>query len=66
MPTLLELRKAVGRSRARVAADLEMSERHLYRLEAHKVPLRHVLALAFSRYYDVPVTEIAEAEEAAA
>lgn len=58
MATIHELRTASGKSRAKVAADLNMSERHLYRLENGKSPLRRVLALGFATYYGVPVEEI--------
>jgi transcriptional regulator with XRE-family HTH domain len=58
MATIQQLREATGKSRARVAADLNMSERHLYRLETGKTPLRRVLALGFASYYDVPVEQI--------
>lgn len=58
MATIKELREAAGKSRSMVSADLAMSERHLYRLETGRVPLRRVLALAFATYYGVPVDEI--------
>lgn len=58
MASLEQLRKQTGRSRARVAADLDMSERHLQRIESGKQPLRRVLALAFANYYAVPVEKI--------
>ena len=41
MPTLKELREKSGKTRANVAADLGMSERHLYRLE-NGYPLRRI------------------------
>lgn len=62
MATIKELREAAGKSRSRVSADLAMSERHLYRLETGRVPLRRVLALAFAAYYGVSVDEIAGVE----
>lgn len=65
MQSLDALRKSTGRSRARVAADLDMSERHLQRIESGRQPLRRVLALAFANYYGVEVDEIAGQEEAA-
>lgn len=58
MATIAELRKATGKSRALVAADLDMSERHLYRLENGKSPLRRMLALAFANYFGVNAEEI--------
>lgn len=58
MASLEHLRKQTGRSRARVAADLDMSERHLQRIESGKQPLRRVLALAFANYYEISVEEI--------
>lgn len=61
MPTLKELRDGVGHTRAKVAADLGMSERHLYRLENGVTPLRRVVAFRFARYYGVKVDEIDEA-----
>lgn len=57
MATIKELREATGKSRAGVAADLNMSERHLYRLENGR-PLRHVLVLAFANYYGVKPEKI--------
>jgi transcriptional regulator with XRE-family HTH domain len=57
---LEELRKRAGKSRAQVAADIDMSERHLLRLEHGVTPLRRMHALAFARYYDVPVDDIDE------
>lgn len=65
MKSLLELREATGKTRASVAADLDMSERHLYRLETGRSPLRHVTALAFANYYGVKVEKI-EGHKAAA
>jgi len=59
--TLRELRTQAGKSRARVAGELEMSERHLYRLEHGVTPLSRALALLFADYYGVPVDEIDEA-----
>lgn len=55
--TIMELREASGKSRAAVASDLSMSERHLYRLENGR-PLRHVLILAFANYYGVKPDQI--------
>lgn len=62
MPRLKELREAVGKTRAQVAADLDMSERHLYRLENGHTPLRKIHAVAFARYYGVDVADITEAQ----
>ena len=64
MATLKQLRTAAGKSRAGVAADLNMSERHLYRLE-NGGSLRRVLVLAFANYYGVPADEIDREEDAA-
>lgn len=58
MSSIQELREAAGKSRARVAADLNMSERHLYRLEKGRSPLRRVLAVAFASYYDADIDSI--------
>lgn len=58
MATILQLREGTGKSRAQVAADLNMSERHLYRLERGKTPLRRVLALSFASYYGVNPDQI--------
>lgn len=66
MPSIKELRDATGKSRASVAADLNMSERHLYRLETGTSPLRRVLALGFANYYGVPLEQIDGVQEAAA
>lgn len=64
MPSLRELRAASGKTRAQVAADFDMSERHLLRLESGVTPLRRIHALAFARYYGVAVDDIAEARAA--
>jgi transcriptional regulator with XRE-family HTH domain len=68
MPTILELRKATRpeKSRARVAADLDISERHLYRLETGKAPLRPIVALAIAAYYGVDVNQIVGVRDEAA
>jgi transcriptional regulator with XRE-family HTH domain len=58
MPTLRELREAVGKSRAQVAADLGMSERHLFRLEHGQSTLRTVTRIAFADYYNVRPADI--------
>lgn len=58
MATIQQLRESSGRSRALVASHLNMSERHLYRLERGKSPIRRVLALAFANYYGVDVADI--------
>ena len=58
MTRLRELRNASGKSRAQVAADFDMSERHIYRLETGATPLKRMHALAFARYYGVPVSEL--------
>lgn len=58
MPDTIErLRIAAGKSRAQVALDLAISERHLYRLEKG-VDLPRRWCLVFSAYYGVPVSEI--------
>jgi transcriptional regulator with XRE-family HTH domain len=61
MPSLKELRAAKKKTRAQVAAELNMSERHLLRLETGKTPLRRMHALAFAEYYKVNVDDIDEA-----
>jgi transcriptional regulator with XRE-family HTH domain len=61
LTALLELRKASGKSRAKVASDLQISERHLLRLENGTTPLARRWALAFAAYYGVEVDEIDEA-----
>jgi transcriptional regulator with XRE-family HTH domain len=66
MPTLTELRKSTGRTRARVASDLDMSERHLQRLENGQSPISRVHALAFANYFEVSVDQIDGAETVAA
>ena len=58
MATIEQLREKTGKSRARVAVDLNISERHLSRLEAGTSPLRFVLALALASYYGCPVDDI--------
>lgn len=65
MKSLLELRESTGKSRAKVAAELDMSERHLYRLEMGKSPLRRVTALALANYYGVDLDVIAGQDVAA-
>lgn len=65
MATIKELRERAGKSRSIVAADLDLSERHLYRLETGRSPLRHVIALAFANYYGVSVKSIKDVEQAA-
>lgn len=62
MATIKELRERSEKTRALVAADLDLSERHLYRLETGRTPLRHVLALAFANYYGVSVKTIDDVE----
>jgi len=58
MDSILELREKAGKPRSHVAADLKLSERHLYRLEKGVSPLRKMTALAFAEYYGVPVDAI--------
>lgn len=65
MATLAQLREHSGKTRARVAADLDMSERHLYRLESGESPIRVVVAHAFANYYGVDVGQIDGSEKAA-
>lgn len=60
-PSLLELRRATGKSRAKVAAELDISERHLLRLETGKSRLTRLQALGFAQHYRVEVDEIDEA-----
>lgn len=40
---------------------MDMSERHLFRIEKGLTPLRRFHALRFARYYGVPVDTIEEA-----
>lgn len=60
-PALIELREKTGKTRAAVAADLQMSERHLYRLETGATPLSRRWALTFAAYFGVKVDDIDEA-----
>lgn len=64
--TLKELRRLAGKSRAQVAADLDLSERHLYRLEGGQTPLKRMHLIAFADYYGVEPDDIALATVAAA
>ena len=48
-----QLRTASGKSRTRVAADLDISERTLYRLETRETPLPTRWVLTFAAYYGV-------------
>lgn len=66
MATLKQLREATGRTRARVAADLNMSERHISRLENGETPIKRVHAFAFANYYGVRPEEIDGQVEVAA
>lgn len=66
MPTIKELREATKRTRTRVASDLDMSERHLSRLENGETPIRRVHALAFANYYGVAPDSIDGQVEVAA
>ena len=68
MPTLKELRESSSRSRARVAADMDMSERHLSRLEVGHSPLHQMHRLAFAQYFGVEpdAIEAIEADRSAA
>jgi transcriptional regulator with XRE-family HTH domain len=66
MATIKELREATGRSRARVASDLDMSERHLARLENGEQAIRRVHALAFANYFGVELKKIDGQAEVAA
>jgi transcriptional regulator with XRE-family HTH domain len=66
MSSLKQLRESTGRTRARVASDLDMSERHLARLENGKTPIKRVHALAFANYYGVQPHEIEGQVEVAA
>jgi transcriptional regulator with XRE-family HTH domain len=60
------LRIAAGKTRAQVAADLDISERHLHRLETSEEPLERRWVLAFAAYYDVPPEEIENGDGVAA
>jgi transcriptional regulator with XRE-family HTH domain len=63
--TIKRLRSAAGKSRAQVAADLGISERHLYRLESGQSPISRRWCLAFAAYFGVEPEEIegCDAEE---
>jgi transcriptional regulator with XRE-family HTH domain len=61
LTALRQLRADTGKTRAQVAADLQISERHLLRLEKGDTPLRRRWALAFAAYYGVEVDDIDEA-----
>lgn len=61
-----DLRDFSGKSRAKVAADLGISERHLYRLEMGAVRLLRRHRLMFAAYYDVDPDEIGDPREIAA
>lgn len=53
------LREQSGKTRAQVAADLDISERHLYRLETQTEPLARRWELVFAAYYGVDTKEAA-------
>jgi transcriptional regulator with XRE-family HTH domain len=53
-----ELRTLSGKSRTRVAADLDISERTLYRLETRPTPLPRRWVLVFAAYYGVAPEDI--------
>ena len=55
---LTELRKAQGLTRPEVAAKLDISERHLYRLEHGHSPLKRWHKLALADAYGVTIDEI--------
>ncbi len=55
-----------GLSRATVAAQLEMSERQLQRLERGKTTPKRVHLLALAEIYDVPVEILEDGQEVAA
>ena len=59
MPNAVKaLRIASGKSRTRVAADLDISERTLYRLETRETPLPTRWVLTFAAYYGVDASVI--------
>jgi len=59
LPTVIkQLRTASGKSRTRVAADLDISERTLYRLETQETPLPRRWVLTFAAYYGVTPEDI--------
>jgi XRE family aerobic/anaerobic benzoate catabolism transcriptional regulator len=64
-----QLRKERGLSRAALAARLDMSERHLYRLERGFTPIRRMHLLAVAEALDVSPADLAgdfaSSEEAA-
>lgn len=55
------LRKQKGLSRAAVAAKLDLSERHVYRLERGQTPLKRLHALALAEVYEVDVRVVENA-----
>ena len=58
MSTLKEIREERGLSRAQVAAKIDMSERHLYRLENGQSPVRRIHLAALADVYEIPVEEL--------
>lgn len=63
---ILRLRRLAGKTRAQVAADLDISERHLQRLESQETPLSRRWVLAFAAYYGVEPDAIANGNGVAA
>lgn len=59
--TLKQLRQGKGLTVARAAAELGLSERHLYRLESGHSPLGRTVAVAMSAVYGVPVADVERA-----
>jgi len=59
-PRIEELRIKAGKTRREVALDMDISERHLVRLERGHTPLRKHHRMAFARYYGVEPDQVQE------
>lgn len=59
--SLERIRKEKGYTRAEVAAKLDISERHLYRLERGTTPVRRVYLLSLADLYEVKVADLERA-----
>lgn len=60
------LRIAAGKARSEVAADLDISERHLQRLESGDSPITRRWILVFASYYGVAPEAIEDGDGVAA